>query len=140
MQKSTQSICLFIGFALSACSNGVQVGYTCDPPGAELYENYTEPSRSLGTCPTTVTYDVTEDKEKQGWVPLKGVTAIWPSGASQAVPFTNVDLRSGYTRDVTFTRPRDLPGYENDVKYGRDFERTRMLEEEQQRSNNDVWR
>jgi hypothetical protein len=140
LPKSTQSICLLIGFALSSCANALQVSYICDPPGAELYEEYTQIPRKLGTCPVTVTYDVTEAQKQQGYILLRSVTAKWVSGASRSLPSIKADLQNGYSKDVEITRPQDVPGYENDARYGRDLERTQMLEEQQQRSNNNVWR
>ena len=139
MQRLTCSVCLLAGFTLTACAERLQVGYTCDPPGAELYEEYTQNTRKLGTCPLTVTYDITDRQKEQGYILLRSVTARWASGAAQSLPATKADLKEGYTKDIQIARPRDVPGYEDDAKYGRDLEQSRTYEETQERSAN-LWR
>lgn len=132
----TSPICLLSGIALSACANVVSVSYVCDPPGAQLYEEYSKPARNLGTCPTTVTYDVPDEKKAQGFILVRGVTAVWASGASQASPSSKVDLQDGYATNVEIKRPGDVPGYEDDVRYGRDLETGQMLDQQLRHMNN----
>ena len=124
-----RSICVVTGLALSGCTERLQVGYICDAPGAELYEDYGQSSRKLGTCPMTVTYNVPDRSKEQGYVLLRGVTAVWVSGVSQSLPAIKVDLRQGYSQDIVFSRPKDAPGYENDAKYGRDVERRALQDD-----------
>jgi len=139
VRRSTLSVSLLAGFVLTACAQRLEVGYDCDPPGAELYEEYTQNTRNLGTCPMTVTYDITDRQKEQGYILIRGVTARWASGASQSVPASKADLKEGYTKEIQIARPRDVPGYDNDARFGRDLESTRTYEETQERSTN-LWR
>jgi len=119
-----------------ACTaNQLAVTYNCDPTGASLYDG----DRSLGNCPTTLNYDVTQDNREQGFVLLRGITARWVSGAYSSVPSIRADLENGYNQQITFTRPRDVPGYEVDASFALQYEQNEILRRQAQAQQNQAY-
>lgn len=109
--------------AISGCaSNEVKVRYVSDPPGATFYDG----QRSLGRAPVVLTYAVTDEARNRRTMKLRGVTAIWVSGAKISYSDTNIVI-DGTDRQLTAVRPVDAPGRDKDMSYALELEKLQMM-------------
>lgn len=103
--------------------NTLRVEFICNPAGATLYQD----NVNLGSCPTTLSYKISEENRSQGYVTLKGLTAYWVSGASSSANSISAELRNGLRQDFHFERPRGAPNYDVDANYALNLEKNRIL-------------
>ena len=104
---------LIATFVLSACgANTLSMDYICNPAGASLYE---DGNKYLGSCPATITYQITKDDRSRGYVFIRGMSAKWASGASHSFSAQRVPLSVGTHQSLMFNRPSDAPGLDADL-------------------------
>jgi len=101
--------------------------FKCDPIGATIYQI---DNVKLGSCPVRLQYKITDQDRERGYLILRGVTAIWVSGASLTVNPINAHLSVGREQQLVLDRPRSLPNYEVDANYALNLERNRILQEQ----------
>lgn len=110
---------IMLGFScilLSACAKILDVNYTCTPIGADLVE--IETGKSLGSCPTHITYNIPSNVNKNSFFKINGITATWASGTSVSTDETiSVDLSQGRYQAYNFARPKNVAGYQADSEY-----------------------
>jgi hypothetical protein len=107
------------------CASNLTVTYYSDPPGAALYQG----SQSFGYTPQTLTYHISEDDRKKGYIQLQGMSVKWASGASAEIGYLQADLNAhGTSQQLTFNRPDSYPGREADVRFALELERLRIMQ------------
>ena len=126
---------LALCLATAACADGLALDVRCTPRGAEILVG----GKVVGTCPTTVRYEVGDEDKKRGTLQVKEMTVRWISGASVTIPASTADLKQGYSREIAVARPEGHPGYDKDVRRAKELEeeeaRRRELEARKLRTN-----
>jgi len=124
-QSAARAVSVMMAMALAGCAHQLAVTYSCDPPGATLFEPTTGQSFP---CPTTLYYEINQAQLNQHAATLSGLTARWVSGATKSVPQVNVNLGNGFSQQMTFVRPL-VPGAQIDANYALGVQRNRIMEE-----------
>jgi hypothetical protein len=104
--------------------NTMVVDFVCDPQGATLYQI---DKVNIGSCPTTLKYQITDEARARGYMELRGITAVWVSGASSSVNLIRADLQKGLRQNFRFDRPRSMPNYDVDANYALQLEKIRIM-------------
>lgn len=107
-------------FLVSGCASQLAVTYYSNPPGAVLYSG----GQNFGYTPKTLYYNVNETARRQGYLDLVDLKVQWNSGAIAEVKSIRADLTKGLTQQLTFTRPSDIPGQEEDQNFAREGKHT----------------
>lgn len=130
-------MCLVIRFLLlgsvvvfvSACSTMVGVTYYSHPEGAFI--SYKDGSQQHGIAPIRLEYHWDERYIQNGCLRTKGVTARWVSGASVSSPDV-ITVCGGPGSEYTYQLPRPNieAGFEKDMQFALDVQRTRAAQEQ----------
>lgn len=102
--------------------NTLRVNFICNPAGAALYQD----NINVGTCPTTLRYQILDQDRAQGQKTLKGITAHWVSGVSSSVSSISANLENGLLQHFRFERPRNIPNYDVDANYAINLEKNQI--------------
>lgn len=105
-----------------ACASNLQITYYSDPPGAVLYQD----GQPIGYAPRTLHYQP-PGEQQHGRGRVRGIKAVWASGATAEIPFLNVDVNAhGLNQQFTFLRP-DVPGRDADMRFAVELERNQIM-------------
>jgi len=118
------SIGVLIAF-LSGC-NTLDVTYDSNPLGATFYND----SGLERTAPFTVKYPVSFEDVENGIIRKPSFTAKWRSGATTTHNTDTFDLnRFGHNQIITYNRPADAPGFQEDLLLGLQLQQIRIQAE-----------
>jgi hypothetical protein len=121
-----------IAFTSASCAsmgtdpNTLVLDIGCTPPGATLYED----NKNIGLCPRTLNYKLSPEDKARGYALLRGLSALWVSGASTSVSQITAELRLGQRQEFRFERPRSVPNYDVDANYALNLEKNKLLREQ----------
>ena len=139
--KIISAILLLI--SLSGCfSNSLKdnstlyLTYYSRPSGASLYDG----NNYLGRTPLTLNYTITEQNKRSSSMSLKGIKAVWVSGATQAISSLKPNWDYGTRQNYTFVRPSGVAGLDKDTSYELQIERNQILKNQaaQEKESYDV--
>ena len=125
MRALRLALVVFFGPIAISCATPVWVAYKSDPPGAMI--TYKNGSGMVGITPVRNAYPRDELDFLGNCFSMKGVRATWISGA-QAVsddPLVFCD-GSGADFEITFQRPFNYPGSDEDRATSIEFEAIRV--------------
>lgn len=95
-----------------------------------VYEN----TRALGYALVAVSYNITPESRKQGFMLLRGTRARWVSGAEAAFSNVRADLSVGVNQHVTFVRRSNIAGLEQDTQFAQAMASARAEESAEESS------
>ena len=129
MRLKMLSIVLLL-ISLSGCfsnslkdNNTLYMNYYSRPSGAAIYEG----NKYFGRTPLQINYTITASNKRNNSMTLKGLKAIWVSGATSYVPEFYVGWDGGTTQNYTFIRPSGAAGLNQDTSYELQIERNQIL-------------
>lgn len=99
-----------------ASNNTLRVTYQSDPPGAEIFQAVPGGIQSSGYLPLTVEYGVDAKDHREGYIIGQDIEVRWVSGARVFLDNIKWPLNGG-PKIYTFIRPKQFPGYEEDLKF-----------------------
>jgi len=114
-----------LGLIALSCATPVSVAYNSVPPGAMI--TYKDGSGTLGITPVRNQYLRDEVSVTENCFSIKGVRATWISGA-QAISDDPLVFCGGSGTDfeITFQRPLNYPGSDEDLATAIEFETIRV--------------
>lgn len=80
-----------IALSISGCTRKLKVTYDSDPRGAVLYSGRNQ--QRYGHTPQTLSYPISKEAKKRGYMILTRTRVLWASGASAEVTSLRVDLK-----------------------------------------------
>ena len=122
-QQWSAAMFALVGLLMSGCASSLKITYISDPPGAVVYHN----NQNFGYAPVTLRYQVPEEDRKRGYIDLMGTSVKWASGASASIPILRVNLNIGDNQQLTFNRPENYPGREEDVRFALELQRLAIM-------------
>lgn len=104
----------------------LDVTYLSYPSNAALFRGNT--NQQIGMAPQTVSYMVTPEQQKEGFIMIPDVTARWVSGATASTGEIRAEVTptSGYSQEFTLVRPADVAGVEIDATFASDHARNKI--------------
>jgi len=119
--------------ALTACASSLfddpstlYVSFICNPQGSTIYQD----GVNMGSCPTTLQYNLTDEDKANGYKLLKRLTTFWVSGASTTTPEITAYLKNGLRQEYHIERPRNVPNHDTDANYALNLEKNQILREQ----------
>ena len=111
---------------LTACAtplapHEVRVTFESEPPGAMIYSA----NQAYGLAPQTLTFSLSPDAVRQGWVDNNNIRALWPSGAEQRGIRLTLQIKEG---NFKFSRPPSAPGLDKDLSWALQLRQTAAAE------------
>jgi hypothetical protein len=99
-----------LALAVSGCTSELLV--KSDPEFATIYSG----NQNFGAAPVYLSYKITKQDRKIGFIIADTLTARWISGATLKMPI-QLNFKEGKHHEITLIRPADYPNVNLDANY-----------------------